>query len=187
MTRRSRRAVAIASGVSTVILLAAATVSADHRKPSVKPAGHPFGFLHKETTGIVSFLLVDGKETAIQFSRRSNRAAKNALFALKTDIFLPNTHDGKRLFVIGSLDPAVKHTPSAPNRAASEPYHEFTLQGWYIKTPFTEQRELPGDPGRSQTILHKRLQRQDFRSDLYPDLDLRDVEKYENSVARDGR
>ena len=55
-----------------------------------------YGLVHKETTGITTYILHDGKEIPIMFSPESEQLALEALRALKWAVFLPNT-DGKNL------------------------------------------------------------------------------------------
>jgi len=94
-----------------------------------------YGLVHKETTGITTYILHDGKEIPIMFSPDSERQALEALRALKWNVFLPNT-DGKNLFVTGRLGKNKKFTPHGVGRATSEEYFDFKLVKWHLKTPF---------------------------------------------------
>lgn len=95
-----------------------------------------YGLVHKEATGITTYILHDGKEIPIMFAPDSKRQALEALRALKWNVFLPNT-DGKNLFVSGELGKNKKLTPHGVGRATSEAYFDFKLVKWHLKTPFT--------------------------------------------------
>jgi hypothetical protein len=136
-----------------------------------------FGYLHKETTGVTEFVLVNGKATAVQFSPRSNRTALEALSALKGSVLCANA-DGRRMFVVGYLDPVVKRTPSGPNLAYPETYQEFTLQRWYITTPYLEYvwpagREVDEEP---DPVYRRHLSATSFNRPVPPG-DLRRFER----------
>lgn len=106
----------------------------------VEPRIKTYGFLHSETTGITSYVIIIGKAKPIQFHPDSDPLAMKSFNALKARISLPNT-DGKKLFLIGQYFSAPKHTRSCPQCADSEEYREFKLVDWFIIAPFKVVRE----------------------------------------------
>jgi len=106
----------------------------------VEPKVKTYGFVHEETTGITSYVIIKGKRKPIQFRADSDPLAVNSLYALNPRISLPNT-DGKKLFLIGQYFSEPKHTRSCRGCADSEEYREFKLVDWYIITPFKITRE----------------------------------------------
>jgi|SRR6266542_2898164 len=101
----------------------------------VEPRVKTYGFVHMETTGITSYLIVNGKEKPILFSPDSDPLAMRSFNALNSRILFPNA-DGKKLFLIGQYFAEPKHTRSCPQCAGSEEYREFKLIDWYIIAPF---------------------------------------------------
>ena len=106
----------------------------------VEPEVKTYGFLHMETTGITSYVIINGKEKPIMFRPDSDPLAMKSFDALNSRIILPNT-DGKKLFLIGQYFSEPRHTRSCPECATAEEYREFRLVDWYIITPFKEVRE----------------------------------------------
>jgi hypothetical protein len=106
----------------------------------VEPNVKTYGFMHSETTGITSYVIINGKKKPILFRADSDPLAVKSLYALNSRISLPNT-DGKKLFLIGQYFSEPKHTRSCPQCADSEEYCEFKLVDWYIITPFKIVRE----------------------------------------------
>lgn len=106
----------------------------------VAPEAATYGFLHQETTGITSYVILNGKESPIQFRSDSDPVALNAFKALKWQVFLPNA-DGQKLFVVGQYFAETKRTPVCKSCPESEEYHEFKLVDWYLTTPFKATRE----------------------------------------------
>jgi len=106
----------------------------------VEPKVKTYGFLHMETTGITSYVIINGKEKPIMFRPDSDPLAMKSFDALNARIILPNT-DGKKLFLIGQYFSEPRHTRSCPECATAEEYREFRLVDWYIITPFKEVRE----------------------------------------------
>jgi hypothetical protein len=106
----------------------------------VEPKVKTYGFVHWETTGITSYVIVNGKEKPILFSPDSDPLAMRSFDALNPRILLPNT-DGKKLFLMGQYFSEPKHTRSCPGCAGSEEYREFKLVDWYIIAPFKVVRE----------------------------------------------
>ena len=135
-------------------------LSANQVEPQVKT----YGFLHMETTGITSYVIVNGKRKPILFRSDSDPLAIKSFDALSSRITLPNT-DGKKLFVIGQYFSEPRHTRSCPECATAEEYREFRLVDWYIITPFKEVREDCGPcPYLRSENLRKRssLELKDF-------------------------
>jgi hypothetical protein len=93
-----------------------------------------YRFVHSETTGMTSFVVVNGKEWAIEFHRDSDPVAVKAFGALGGRVLLPNAYR-KKIFLVGSLLPAVKVTRSCTGCAQPEEYREFKLVDWFITTP----------------------------------------------------
>jgi hypothetical protein len=106
----------------------------------VEPRIKTYGFLHSETTGITSYVIINGKKKPIQFRPDSDPLAMKSFHALDSRILLPNT-DGKKLFLIGQYLSEPKHTRSCPQCADPEEYREFRLVAWYIIVPFKVVRE----------------------------------------------
>lgn len=99
-----------------------------------------YGFVHHETTGINSYVILNGTEKPIQLRSDSDSMALNALKALKWQVFLPNAN-GQKLFLIGQYFAESKRTPDCERCPKSEEYHEFKLVDWYLTTPFNATRE----------------------------------------------
>ncbi len=116
-----------------------------------------YGLLHKETTGITTYILHDGKEIPIMFSPDSEQQALKALRVLKWNVFLPNT-DGNNLFVTGELGKNKKFTPHGAGRATIEEYFGFKLLKWHLKTPFTRAYWKDGVEGPGGVILKEKRQ-----------------------------
>ncbi len=91
---------------------------------------HAYGFIFHETTGITTFLLVNGKEQAVQFTPQSSRLARETLFDLDAFHLYKNA-DGHHIVVEGVLDAETRWTPSGPGLPSSEPYRDFTLRFWH--------------------------------------------------------
>lgn len=129
------------------------------------PPPDAFGYVFHESTGIPTYVLVDGKEVAIHFAPTSDPVALTALMALDWPVLYPNA-DGKHIFVEGFLDDKVQSTPAAPDRATPEPFQELRLVNWYIVTPF-ERLNGTGAPAEPVTRTSRsRLEPGDFRIPL---------------------
>ncbi len=116
------------------------TTFSHQNSTQVEPRIKTYGFLHSETTGITSYVIINGKAKPIQFRADSDPFAMKSFDALKPRISLPNT-DGKKLFLIGQYFSAPKHTHSCPQCADSEEYREFKLVDWFIIAPFKVVRD----------------------------------------------
>jgi hypothetical protein len=116
------------------------TTFSQHNATPVEPMIKTYGFLHEETTGITSYVVINGKAKPIQFRPDSDPLAMKSFDALKPRISLPNT-DGKKVFLIGQYFSAPKHTRSCPQCADSQEYREFKLVDWFIIAPFKVIRE----------------------------------------------
>lgn len=106
----------------------------------VAPEAATYGFVHHETTGITSYVMLNGKKSPIQFHSDSDTVALNAFRALKPNVLLPNAN-GEKLFLTGQYFPESKRTPDCKTCPKSEEYHEFKLVDWYLTTPFNATRE----------------------------------------------
>lgn len=106
--------------------------------------GSTYGFVHRETTGITSYVVVQGGERAIRFSADSDGGAVRSFRALTGRVMLPNA-DGRSIFLTGELSAETMRTPSCEGCPTPEEYREFRLQDWYIVTPFRAVREDCGD------------------------------------------
>ena len=62
-------------------------LSTNQGEPQVKT----YGFLHMETTGITSYVIINGKEKPIMFRSDSDPLAMKSFNALKPRISLPNS------------------------------------------------------------------------------------------------
>ena len=117
-----------------------ASPSAPPGNAQVEPGVATYGFVHHETTGITSHVMINGQERPIQFRSDSDPVALNALRALKWEVFLPNAN-GQKLFLIGQYFAEPKRTPSCERCPTAQEYHEFKLVDWYLPTPFKATRE----------------------------------------------
>jgi hypothetical protein len=99
-----------------------------------------YGFVHWETTGITSGIVVNRKQIPIQFAADSDALALRAFLALKWEVLAPNA-TGRSIIVVGQLGLEPKFTPKCDQCATSEEYREFKLADWYIVTPFKVVRE----------------------------------------------
>ena len=145
-----------------------------------QPKEKEYGFLHKETTGITSYVVSEGREVPIQFAKDSTPAGRKTLSALSWRVLLPNA-DGRRLVVAGVLSDRKQRTPSAPNMATPEDYVEFKLTHWYLKAPF---REITGEEGSlagADAVVRERsqLDAKDFDG-LGEELDLKSLVRTTN-------
>jgi hypothetical protein len=107
---------------------------------SKEPRVETFAFVHRETTGITSYVTVRGKQKPIIFRADSDSLAVKSLHALNWRIFLPNSN-GQQLFLVGQYFGEPKQTPTCSGCAATETYSEFRLIEWYIVVPFKVVRE----------------------------------------------
>lgn len=95
-----------------------------------------FGYQHLiGVTGINTVLHFDGKKVPVQFSTKSDSLALMALRSLDWNIIYANAN-GENIVLFGELDSQIVITPACETCPQSEEYREFTLQHWYIKTPF---------------------------------------------------
>lgn len=94
-----------------------------------------YGYVFKETTGMTSHIVINGKEVPISFSKDSAPLALRSLRALKWKVLYANSA-GRTIFIIGEYSAAPRMTPPGPGYAQPEEYHEFKLVRWYIVTPF---------------------------------------------------
>ena len=130
-----------------------------------EPKIETYGFVHHETTGITSFVIVNGVERPIRFHPDSDQIAVKALNALPWWILLPNC-DGKRMFLVGQYFTTPKHTPKCDACPAVEEYREFKLINWYIITPFKIVRkdcENCAYLRKENLRTQRQLQRADFK------------------------
>jgi hypothetical protein len=96
-----------------------------------------FLLTHYETTGLTERIRSGNRWVTIVYAPDSHQESLDSLNKLKASVFIPNSQNNNiRLY--GFLHSEVKWTPSAPGRAQSEPYQEFTLLNWSMKTPFWE-------------------------------------------------
>lgn len=106
----------------------------------VEPKNKIYGFVHHETTGTSSYIVINGKQIPIRFRADSDLVAVRSLNALNWKIFLPNS-DGTKLFLIGQFFARPKHTSSCEGCSTVEEYREFRLVDWFIITPFEVVRD----------------------------------------------
>jgi hypothetical protein len=151
------------------------TVSPENQV-QVVPKLETYAFVHHETTGITSFIIVNRKEKPIQFHADSDPLAVKSLNALGWRIFLPNAR-GKKLFLTRQYFPSPKHTPSCPQCPKSEEYREFKLVDWYITTPF---RVVRDDCDDCAYLLEKNLRTR-------RNLELKDFQHFEGRDTMDIR
>ena len=113
------------SGLFAVMVLNSGCLQSRKSKlpPQQGSALQEFGYHHAETTGISEFVLVNGKEIAIEFDSNSDRGE---LEGLRHEFDGPENH----IVVVGKLSPIVKRTPDGSGFASSEPYQEFQLVQW---------------------------------------------------------
>jgi len=145
----------------------------------VEPQVKTYGFLHMETTGITSYLIVNGKKKPILFRPDSDPLAMKSFDALNARIILPNS-DGKKLFLIGQYFSEPRRTRSCPECATAEEYREFKLVDWYIITPFKVVREDCGPcPYLREENLRRKssLELKDF--DAFDGRDNMDVRRFQ--------
>ena len=138
-----------------------------------------YGFVHHETTGITSSVIVKGVERRIQFHRDSDPVAVKALNALSWKIVLPNS-DGKKLFLVGQYYAAPKQTAKCDGCSTVEEYREFKLLSWYIVTPFKVVRDDCENCAylREENLrTRRRLEREDFQD--FDGKELLDVSRFQ--------
>ena len=129
-----------------------------------EPKVGTYGFVHHETTGITSSVIVNGVERRIQFHPDSDPIAVKSFNALSGKILLPNSN-GKKLFLVGQYYTAPKHTAKCDRCPTVEEYREFKLMDWYIVTPFKVVRDDCENCAylRKENLRNRRsLKREDF-------------------------
>lgn len=109
--------------VPVVCLLTALASTACKGGASQAPA--TYQYRHLETTGITDEVCISGAWHAVMFSDRSTATAVKSLRNLDSS----NNRDP--ILLVGVLAGAVQRTPSAPDRATSEPYQAFELRSWH--------------------------------------------------------
>jgi hypothetical protein len=141
-----------------------------------------YGFVHWETTGITSGIVVNRKQIPIQFGVDSDALALRAFFALKWEVLAPNAA-GRSIMVIGQLGTAPKFTPKCDHCAQSEQYREFRLIDWYITTPFKvahwPENQLPFTVHINQ---QRELRRTDFHE--FDGKDTMDLKRFQRQVRK---
>jgi hypothetical protein len=138
-----------------------------------------YGFVHLETTGLTSGLIVPGAsrpanafagypDVMIVFSPDSDREAVDALEQLAAEVLIPNAR-GAGLVVVGTLNPTPCQTQTGPGRPEAETYREFRLSRWFLRAPFLRQRRQGlGEPPAVELI--DRLRPEDFGGRVGGDL-----------------
>lgn len=124
-----------------------------------------YGFVHHETTGITTSVIVNSIERRIKFHPDSDPIAIKSLMALTWKVLLPNC-DGKKLFLVGQYFTASKRTSKCDRCPGVEEYREFKLLDWYIITPFKAVRDDCDDCAylREENLRTRRhLKLEDFR------------------------
>lgn len=163
-------------------------------RPFVGPGQvREYRFVHMETTGLTSGILVPGfvpppdrpegfPDVSILFSEDSDRGAVLALHALDGKIFMPNSDGVQKdggIVLVGVLDPEVRMSPSGPGMADSQPYQAFRLLGWHLRAPFPRWKsgmdddpdwDGPGDPWYPKIEHRDRLLPEDFERPVSGDL-----------------
>jgi hypothetical protein len=141
-----------------------------------------YGFVHWETTGITSGIVMNRKKISIQFGADSDALALRALRALKWEVLAPNAN-GRSIILIGHLDCKPKFTPKCDQCATSEEYREFRLIDWYITTPFKVARS----PGNQLPVtLHINRRSELLRTDFaeFDGRDTMDVKRFQRKSRR---
>lgn len=165
---------------------AASAPAARAEAPLVRQRAGPeqlreYRFVHMETTGITSFVVVAGSEIAIEFSKESDPEAVQGLYSLRGEVLFPNARQDREnegIVLVGALDPEIRHTPTTPAGAkylmpTSEPYQELRLVGWYLRAPFPRYHHVqtPMDDGVEPAITQRdRLTPDDFERPIRGDL-----------------
>jgi len=139
-----------------------------------------YGFVHWETTGITSGIVMNRKKISIQFGADSDALALRALRALKWEVLAPNA-SGRSIFLIGHLDCKAKFTPTCDQCATSEEYREFRLIDWYITTPFKVARR-PENPLTVHINHRRELLRTDFAE--FDGRETMDVKRFQSKAGR---
>jgi len=133
-----------------------------------------YPFVHADgCTGVCEFVIVDGKSVPIEFTPDSDAGAMMLLYALKPEIFLPNTGEpAPRLYVVGQLFDGISRDAQGPGRAYDPGHHDFLLQRWYLATPFREDKRYSNDHPQMEwsdedlahyrPTLRRTLRRSDF-------------------------
>jgi hypothetical protein len=128
---------AVQRGLVVVLIFAAC---------SAAPQSQHYPFVHMETTGLTTAVLVNGERVTIAWDPASNSEALASLDALRPETFLAVATYGSALQVVGTLAPELRRTVAEPRGAASEAYRSFVLQDWYVVAPFQRFEPAGGDP-----------------------------------------
>lgn len=148
-----------------------------------EPKVGTYGFVHEETTGITSSVIVNGIKRPIQFHPDSDPIAVKSLNALSGRIILPNSN-GKKMFLVGQYYTAPKYTPKCDRCPTVEEYREFKLIDWYIVTPFKVVRD---DCENCAYLLNENLRtRQSLKREDFDNFDGResiDVSRFQREKA----
>lgn len=126
------------------------------------PRAYPF--VHMETTGLTTAVLVDGERVTIAWDPASDARALASLDALRSETFLDVATRGSALRVVGVLAPEMRQTTAVAQGAASEPYRSFVLHDWYVVVPFVRFVPASEDPlaGMVAGPLAEHLEAGDF-------------------------
>jgi hypothetical protein len=140
-----------------------------------------YGFVHWETTGVTSGIVINGKKIPIQFGADSDALALRAFLALKWQVLAPNAN-GRGIIVIGQLSRAPRFTPKCDQCATSEEFREFRLIDWYIRTPF---KVAHWDENRLPFTVHISRQRELRRTDFkeFDGKDTIDLKRFQSQVG----
>lgn len=157
-----------------------------HRPPQAGGSEREYRFVHLETTGLTSGILVPGSvrrpgqpegfpDVMIVLSKDSDHDAVQALNSLDYKVLQPNggaRREGDGIVLVGVLDAKARHTPTGPGMAESEPYQEFHLSRWYLRAPFMRRLgvQTPVDDAPPGFQRDDRLRPEDFGNKISGDL-----------------
>ncbi len=137
------------------------------RAPDARPGAQDmqaYRYHHYETTGQMDYLVVDGKDAAIEFSADSDPRALALLHALRSEIFLPNCGGQQAaggIYLVGRYDAGYSWAARLGRLLGGEPYHAFTLRRWYLARPVL--KDVYGeDMARVRSVRLEKLRADDF-------------------------
>jgi hypothetical protein len=116
----------------------------------------------------------DGTRHWIEFSAESDTDAVNSFRHLRKSVGVgctPSNEDNGtgRLFFVGELTGKLGH-PEEPQRGMPTPRPKrlFTLESWFIQTPFTELPQIPDYEPKHPPIDRNTLVPNDFETGIHP-------------------
>lgn len=107
----------------------------------------------------------------VEFSAKSNSDAVKSFGLLKYKVLISRqiSAENSPIFFLGNLGKELPSEMAKPNSEGKPSRYQFTLKGWFIKTPFIQFPEKPDIEG-GKPIIRTKLGPDDFRQMLPPSI-----------------